>query len=83
MAVDRLSARHRVDGSGEGSHHCRGAAHHYVVAAAILCWYVVFGLLLVPYRVARRHGRKRRIEAMRHTETLSAFYRPDPGNEKS
>jgi hypothetical protein len=42
--------------------------------SVILCWYLVFGLLLVPYRVARRHARKRKIERLRHQEILSGYY---------
>jgi 4-hydroxybenzoate polyprenyltransferase len=38
--------------------------------AVVLCWYAIFGLFLVPYRVGRRHSRKRRVEALRHRETL-------------
>lgn len=38
----------------------------------ILCWYLFFGLALVPYRVVRRGARKRRLEDARHREMLSA-----------
>jgi hypothetical protein len=42
-----------------------------VVWAIIVAWYLVFGVLLVPYRVIRRHARKRKVEALRHAELLS------------
>jgi len=40
---------------------------------AIVTWYVVFGILLIPYRLIRRGGRKRRIEQKRHEELLEAL----------
>ena len=39
----------------------------------ILAWYVVFGLLLVPYRVVRRGSRKRKRDELRHREQLNAL----------
>lgn len=36
-------------------------------------WYLVFGLLLVPYRLLRRGGRKRKREALMHKEMLEAI----------
>jgi hypothetical protein len=39
----------------------------------ILVWYFTFGLLLVPYRLLRRGARKRKKEALRHREMLTAF----------
>ena len=39
----------------------------------ILCWYVLFGLLLVPYRLIRRGSRKRKLADARHRETLAAM----------
>jgi hypothetical protein len=40
---------------------------------AVLVWYFVFGLLLVPYRLLRRGARKRKAEALRHRELLAAL----------
>lgn len=40
--------------------------------AGVLCWYAIFGLLLVPYRVLRRGQRKRDVAAKRHAEILTA-----------
>lgn len=42
----------------------------------VLCWYVIFGLLLVPYRLIRRGQRKRKLEEARHRELLEAVNRP-------
>jgi Flp pilus assembly protein TadB len=39
----------------------------------VTAWYVVFGLLLVPYRLIRRGSRKRKREALQHRETLAAI----------
>lgn len=39
----------------------------------VLAWYLIFGLLLVPYRLIRRGQRKRKREALMHRETLSAI----------
>lgn len=42
-----------------------------VAWALILAWYVLFGLLVVPYRIVRRGQRKRRMEELRHREALA------------
>jgi hypothetical protein len=42
---------------------------------AVLLWYVALGLWLVPYRLLRRGARKRKAEALRHREMLSAIDR--------
>lgn len=39
----------------------------------VTLWYVVFGLLLVPYRLIRRGSRKQRRDELRHRETLDAL----------
>lgn len=36
----------------------------------VLCWYALFGLWLVPYRIIRRGQRKRKMAALRHAELL-------------
>ena len=36
----------------------------------VLTWYLMWGLLLVPYRLIRRGSRKRKVEALRHRERL-------------
>ncbi|MGI8452137.1 MAG: hypothetical protein ACR2MP_34120 [Streptosporangiaceae bacterium] len=41
----------------------------------ILMWYLMFGLLLVPYRLIRRGSRRRKIEERRHAELLNALKR--------
>jgi hypothetical protein len=39
----------------------------------ILCWYVFFGLWLVPYRLFRRGQRKRDVAMLRHREFLASM----------
>jgi hypothetical protein len=46
-----------------------------VVWCLVLCWYAIFGLLLVPYRIIRRSQRKQKLAQMRHRELLD---RVDP-----
>lgn len=41
--------------------------------AAVLSWYVIFGVLLIPYRMIRRGQRKTKRDNMRHEEMLSAM----------
>jgi uncharacterized membrane-anchored protein len=41
--------------------------------AAVVIWYLLFMLWLVPYRLLRRGARKRRAEALRHRETLATL----------
>lgn len=43
-----------------------------VAWTVILCWYVVFSLLLVPYRLLRRGSRKRKRQALQHREMMAA-----------
>jgi hypothetical protein len=40
---------------------------------AVLCWYVFWGLWLVPYRLIRRGQRKRKREALQHREVIAAI----------
>jgi len=48
---------------------------------AVVVWYVLFGLLLVPYRLIRRGGRNRKIAERRHQELIQAL--KTPGADKS
>lgn len=48
-----------------------------VVWAAVLCWYLIFGLLLVPYRIVRRGQRKDKRAQLQHAETLQAIRERD------
>lgn len=41
-----------------------------VVWFAIIFWYLIFGLLLVPYRLIRRGSRKNKREQLRHREII-------------
>lgn len=45
----------------------------------IVAWYVMFGLLLAPYRLVRRGSRKRKREARMHEQTLKAIRESGPG----
>jgi len=47
--------------------------------AAVLCWYAVFGLWLVPYRLIRRGERRRKVERLQHAEMMAAVYRSREG----
>lgn len=61
------------------------AAHWLLVIAAVFlipllwcviaAWYVVFGLLLFPYRILRRGSRKRKRQSLQHRETMAAIER--------
>jgi hypothetical protein len=44
-----------------------------VVWGLVTVWYVLWSVLLVPYRVIRRRERKRRVEALRHRELVAAL----------
>lgn len=37
----------------------------------VLCWYALFGLWLVPYRIIRRGQRRRKMAALQHAELIS------------
>ncbi len=43
----------------------------------VLCWYLIFGILLVPYRLIRRSSRKNRRDSLRHKELLNALEKKD------
>jgi len=38
----------------------------------VVAWYLIFGILLVPYRLIRRGSRQRKMENLRHRELLKA-----------
>jgi hypothetical protein len=40
---------------------------------AVLFWYLIFCLLLVPYRLIRRGNHKDKVRAMQHREQLEAL----------
>jgi hypothetical protein len=44
-----------------------------VAWAVITVWYLLWGFLLVPYRLLRRGARKRKVEAMRHRELMGTI----------
>ena len=44
----------------------------------VLAWYLVFGLLLVPYRIIRRESRTRKRQALQHREVIAAIQSAPP-----
>ncbi len=45
----------------------------------VTAWYLVFGLLLVPYRLIRRGSRKRKREVLQHREMMAAIQSRNDG----
>src|SRR3954451_11600655 len=41
--------------------------------SVVTSWYLIFGLLLVPYRLIRRSSRKSKREALQHREMMAAI----------
>ena len=41
--------------------------------AAVTCWYLIWGIWLIPYRLLRRGARKRKAELLRHRELLGTI----------
>ena len=41
--------------------------------SVIVGWYLIWGVLLVPYRLIRRGQRKRKVEARRHVDLIRAI----------
>jgi Domain of unknown function (DUF1707) len=44
-----------------------------IVWVLVTVWYLMWGFLLVPYRLLRRGARKRKVEALRHRELLGTI----------
>lgn len=44
-----------------------------LVWALVTGWYLLWGVLLVPYRLLRRGARKRKVEALRHRELMGTI----------
>jgi Domain of unknown function (DUF1707) len=44
-----------------------------IVWVLVTVWYLMWGLLLVPYRLLRRGARKRKVEALRHRELMGTI----------
>jgi heme/copper-type cytochrome/quinol oxidase subunit 2 len=44
------------------------------ILAIILAWYLIFGLLLVPYRLVRRGQRKQKLAQIRHQELMNRVW---------
>jgi hypothetical protein len=45
--------------------------------AAVLCWYFIFGIWLIPYRLIRHGARRRKIERLQHAEMMAGVYRKE------
>lgn len=43
----------------------------------IACWYLVFGILIIPYRLIRRSSRKNKRDQLRHRELLEQLEKRD------
>jgi|SRR6516164_8745455 hypothetical protein len=41
--------------------------------AVVLCWYLLWGIWLIPYRIIRRGQRRRRQAQLRHGEMMEAL----------
>ena len=50
-----------------------------VMWIAVLCWYFMFGLWLVPYRLIRRGQRQRHMQELRHREMLTMMQQTGQG----
>ena len=58
-----------------GAQAALGALAVVLIALAwtfVLCWYLVWGLWLVPYRMIRRGSRQRKRQALQHRELIAA-----------
>jgi Domain of unknown function (DUF1707) len=44
-----------------------------VAWACVTVWYLMWGVLLIPYRLLRRAARRRKLEAMRHRELMGTI----------
>jgi hypothetical protein len=45
-----------------------------VAWAAVACWYLVFGLMLIPYRIIRRGQRRQKLAQVRHQELMNRVW---------
>ena len=48
-----------------------------IVWALVLCWYLLWGIWLVPYRLIRRGQRRDKQARLRHAELLQAMHDRD------
>jgi len=42
--------------------------------AAVLCWYALWGIWLIPYRLIRRGQRKQKLAQIRHQELMDRVW---------
>jgi hypothetical protein len=45
-----------------------------VAWVAVACWYLIFGLMLVPYRIIRRGQRRQKLAQVRHQELMNRVW---------
>lgn len=45
----------------------------FIAWCFVACWYLIFGILLVPYRLIRRSARKNKRDKLRHRELLETI----------
>lgn len=57
---------------GSAVSHATVAVAIVLAWVAVLCWYALFGICLVPYRLIRRSQRKQQLLAAQHRELLEA-----------
>lgn len=48
----------------------------------VTMWYFTFGLLVVPFRLLRRHERRHQAAELRHRETLEAIQNGGPNHNR-
>lgn len=53
-----------------------------LIWTVVLCWYFIFGLWLVPYRIIRRGQRKRHMQELRHREMLTMMHQMGQRNSE-
>lgn len=53
----------------------------FLAWCVIVCWYAVFGLWLVPYRLFRRSNRKQKKMELQHREMLEQVQRANTQNQ--
>jgi len=54
-----------------------------VAWAVVLCWYALWGIWLIPWRILRRGQRKRKLATLRHRETMTALDHVTEGDNQS
>jgi hypothetical protein len=71
--------RRNVNAWAKAAIYCGTVLLITVAWAFVLCWYFIFGLWLVPYRLIRRGQRKRHMQELRHREMLTMMHQMGGG----